>query len=319
MTHFAKNNGCSSCGDKKADCHASPAVLQINNPSECVIFHKTVIPASMGDETTIPPVNGAYKNMLVYYEGSGAVYLYSSDGIPTLINYTDYVRLTNKPSINGVVLIGNKTLAELGININDATLTIKQGDTTLGTFSANANENVEINIPEGNNALSFTMQYTAGTIGFGFPDWSHFAPTELITKTIYDSDVRKMAIGWSGSTEYPVTFLNDATGETITPQDLYALLLDGADVTLNHVPLGWMLTGEAFQVDPYCDGVHLTKYFTSVGDSSYTGFGGSASVSLFFPNVNGPIQVELGFSIAGYEDEGNMVFDYLTAQGLYAA
>lgn len=119
MTHFAKNNGCSSCGDKKADCHASPAVLQINNPSECVIFHKTTIPASMGDETTIPPVNGAYKNMLVYYEGSGAVYLYSSDGIPTLINYTDYVRLTSKPSINGVVLIGNKTLADLGIPVRD--------------------------------------------------------------------------------------------------------------------------------------------------------------------------------------------------------
>ena len=171
----------------------------------------------------------------------------------------------------------------------------------------------------GDNALSFTMQYTAGTIRTGFPGWSHFDPTELITKTTYDSDVRKMAIGWSGSTEYPVTFLNDATGETITPQDLYALLLDGADVTLNHVPLGWMLTGEAFQVDPYCDGVHLTKYFTSVGDSSYTGFGGLASVSLFFPNVDDPIQTQLGFSIAGYEDEGNMVFDFITVQGLYAA
>lgn len=115
MINFAKKKNCSTCNDQKADGHASPAVLQINNPSECVIFHKTTIPASMGNETTIPPVNGAYKNMLVYYEGSGAVYLYSSDGVPTLINYTDYVRLINKPSINGVTLVGNKSLADLGI------------------------------------------------------------------------------------------------------------------------------------------------------------------------------------------------------------
>lgn len=115
MINFAKKKNCSTCNDQKADGHASPAVLQINNPSECVIFHKTTIPASMGNETTIPPVNGAYKNMLVYYEGSGAIYLYSSDGVPTLINYTDYVRLINKPSINGVTLVGNKSLADLGI------------------------------------------------------------------------------------------------------------------------------------------------------------------------------------------------------------
>ncbi len=285
MTHFAKNNGCSSCGDKKADCHASPAVLQINNPSECVVFHKTTIPASMGDETTIPPVNGAYKNMLVYYEGSGAVYLYSSDGIPTLINYTDYVRLTSKPSINGITLIGNKTLEELGVPPSPTV---------------------------------FTMQYNAGTAGGGFPGWTHLDPTELITKTTYDSDVHKMAIAWAGSAEHPVTFLNDATGETITPQDLYALLLDGADVTLNHVPLGWMLANETFHVNPYCDGVRLTKYFIPDENDNYISFGGSASIGTFFPNVDDPIQVELGFSIAGHEDEGNMVFDYIMTQGLYA-
>lgn len=151
MTHFAKNNGCSSCGDKKADCHASPAVLQINNPSECVIFHKTTIPASMGDETTIPPVNGAYKNMLVYYEGSGAVYLYSSDGIPTLINYTDYVRLTSKPSINGVVLIGNKTLADLGIPVRD----IYEIETNDNYFTYRVYKNGELlDIDVGFQALS---------------------------------------------------------------------------------------------------------------------------------------------------------------------
>ena len=139
--------GC-NCGKPKCDghCNASPAVLQINNPSECVLFHKVEIPASMGNEITIPPEPGLYKNVLLYYEATGNAYFYSSDGIPTPISYTDYTRLTNKPTINGVMLVGNKSLDDIGININDATLTIKQGDTTLGTFSANASENVEINV-----------------------------------------------------------------------------------------------------------------------------------------------------------------------------
>lgn len=108
--------GC-DCGKPKCDgnCGISPAVLQINNPSDCVLFHKTTIPASMGNEVTIPPVNGMYKNTLVVYEASGAVYLYSSDGIPTLISYIDYLRLLHKPSVNGVVLAGDKTAADLGL------------------------------------------------------------------------------------------------------------------------------------------------------------------------------------------------------------
>lgn len=96
------------------------------------------------------PENGAYRNALVEYESNGHIYMYSSDGIPTRLTgesgASDYEVLTNKPSINGVMLVGNKSLDDLGIDINDATLTVKQGETTLGTFSANASENVEINV-----------------------------------------------------------------------------------------------------------------------------------------------------------------------------
>ena len=106
------------CGKKKCNgkCGISPSVLQINN-NECTLFHKVEIPAVMGDETTNPPKTGAYRNVLLYYEASGNSYLYSSDGIPTKLTgvVSDYEVLTNKPSINGVVLIKNKTLADLGI------------------------------------------------------------------------------------------------------------------------------------------------------------------------------------------------------------
>ena len=65
------------------------------------------------------PENGAYRNALVEYESNGHIYMYSSDGIPTRLTgesgSSDYAALTNKPSINGHELIGNKTAEELGI------------------------------------------------------------------------------------------------------------------------------------------------------------------------------------------------------------
>ena len=107
-----------NCGKPKCDgkCGISPAVLQINN-NDCTLFHRVEIPAAMGDEKTNPPKTGAYRNVLLYYAASGNSYLYSSDGIPTKLTgvVSDYEVLLNKPWINGVELIGNKTLADLGI------------------------------------------------------------------------------------------------------------------------------------------------------------------------------------------------------------
>lgn len=315
MTHFAKNNGCSSCGDKKADCHASPAVLQINNPSECVIFHKTTIPASMGDETTIPPVNGAYKNMLVYYEGSGAVYLYSSDGIPTLINYTDYVRLTNKPSINGVVLIGNKTLAELGVN--DAVLTVKQNGVVLGTFSANANEDVEINVGD-SGPTAFTMQYDASDVS-AMPGWQNVGLKEKIGET-YGTPVEfyKTTYAYYGTNaQHPVTFLNEETGNIVTPAELYSLLADGEDVTINHVPIV-RGGGEWGNSTAYIDGVHLTKVTEPAPPYDSTSFCGSVYTTVDVPRGDGweAVQTQLGFSIEGWVEDGSLEYGRITVRGV---
>lgn len=120
---------------------------------DCCPFRKVVIPEVLGDDSEgsdYAPENGAYQNALVEYKANGAMYIYSSDGIYTKVTgrggASDYGALANKPSINGHELVGNKSLDDLGIDINDATLTVKQGETTLGTFSANASENVEINV-----------------------------------------------------------------------------------------------------------------------------------------------------------------------------
>lgn len=80
--------GCKECGKPKCngECGCkSPKVLQINNPAEYIVFHKVSIPAAMGDSTTNPPKIGAYRNALVYYEADHTSWMYSTDGIPTLV------------------------------------------------------------------------------------------------------------------------------------------------------------------------------------------------------------------------------------------
>lgn len=79
---------CTSCGDaprKGSKCFPD-AGLTITNPAEYIVFRKTVVPASLGDDTAVPAAVGKYANTLVYYEANGHTYLYSSDRIPTRID-----------------------------------------------------------------------------------------------------------------------------------------------------------------------------------------------------------------------------------------
>lgn len=130
---------CDKCNNHEEKCGISPAVLEINN-SECTLFHKTIIPASMGDETTIPPVAGAYKNELVFYEATKAAYLYSSDGIPTLITADPESIPIATTSTAGGVIVG------YGLNITPGGVLSLDGDVVhvddaLSTTSENPVQN----------------------------------------------------------------------------------------------------------------------------------------------------------------------------------
>ena len=64
------------------------------------------------------PKVGDYCNKIVIDEDTGAKYIFDCDGVYTKLSEdgtSDYEVLTNKPSINGHELIGNKTAEELGI------------------------------------------------------------------------------------------------------------------------------------------------------------------------------------------------------------
>lgn len=305
---------CKGCGEAdghhKPGCGFSPTVLQITN-KDCTLFHNVTIPAIMGDETEVPPTNGLYKNVLLYYEASGNAYFYSSDGIPTKLTYatTDYNVLTNKPTINGVTLEGNQSSSSLGININDATLTLKQGDTTLGTFSANANEDVEINVPGGSEPISFTVSYNT-TI----QRWTDTDAGLLVGEQGMDGDTYPKSFERIQTFVVPgASFTNGKTGEVLGAEGLYNLLETGADVVLNNVPIGERLTNsdgtKTFLISGItCDGVKLTKVGpyheeerdSGTGDLVYsmdkTAY--SATVSANSTNlVNKPIFVPLAIHV----------------------
>lgn len=113
-------NKCNSCGKPKCSCknkEFTKAVIEIDNPEQITLMRRVTIPASMGDDTTVPPVVGKYHNVLLYYEANHKSYLYSSDGIPTLLanGLTDYEQAVNLPEINGVTLFGNKNGEDLGL------------------------------------------------------------------------------------------------------------------------------------------------------------------------------------------------------------
>lgn len=81
---------CETCGEKPKKCgncnkDFPRAVIEIDNPESLVLLRKVAIPASMGTEEQVPPAIGKYHNVILYYEANKHTYLYSSDGIPTLL------------------------------------------------------------------------------------------------------------------------------------------------------------------------------------------------------------------------------------------
>lgn len=101
-------------------CDTSPKILSIDNPPEIILFHKAIIPAAMGDDTVVVPENGMYRNTLLEYEANGHVYMYSSDGIPTLLNngLTSFNDLSDRPKYGGVEMTGDTNIPDLSTDVS---------------------------------------------------------------------------------------------------------------------------------------------------------------------------------------------------------
>ena len=171
---------CPSCGDKPENVKKvfPSTVVEINNPEEIVLFRKVVIPTSMGDEEDVPAAIGKYRNVLLNYEKNNHSYLYSSDGIPTLLTsevaeaieervenleatladeitvrekadndlQTEIDTKANTTDLSPVALSGDYDDLTDKPTIGTGTLTVQRNATNVGTFSANATSDATINI-----------------------------------------------------------------------------------------------------------------------------------------------------------------------------
>lgn len=185
---------CSACGDKpqKAACGFPKAIVEIDNPEKIILLRKVLVPASMGDESTFPPTIGKYHNVLLEYETSGGIYLYSSDGIPTKlssdvtelqaqlnalrvrIGEEEVARADADTALSGRITSLDNSLATVAKTgsyndlsnkptIGNGTLTIKKNGSNVGTFTANATTNKAIDISVPTKTSDLTNDGSDGT------------------------------------------------------------------------------------------------------------------------------------------------------------
>lgn len=92
-----------------------PQAIQVVGPSDIVLFHRVDVPASLGDDTTNPPVQGEYHNILLVYEANGHAYLYNSDGIYTRIHGVgSFDELSGRPKYAGEVMTSATEIPDIG-------------------------------------------------------------------------------------------------------------------------------------------------------------------------------------------------------------
>lgn len=116
----------------------SPSVLEIQNKDCPTLFHKVLVPASMGDEETNPPQNGQYRNTLLVYEATGSAFLFSSDGIYTFLAERGEPGPAGPPGkdgkdgVDGFSPDATVTQTQTGATI---TITDKDGTTTATVYN----------------------------------------------------------------------------------------------------------------------------------------------------------------------------------------
>lgn len=109
---------CNACGEKPKNTAKdfTKAVIEINNPETLVLLRKVVIPASMGTEEQVPAAIGKYHNVILHYEANKHTYLYSSDGIPTLLETDVSQEVLDKIGDLSTLLTTDKTSVVAAIN-----------------------------------------------------------------------------------------------------------------------------------------------------------------------------------------------------------
>lgn len=96
-----------------------PTQAFIPGPIEIpVTFRGVTIPADQGDDVANPPLNGAYRNVVLKYAANGHTYIYSSDGIPImLVGSVTFDSLPDRPKYDGQQMTSHTNIPDFSGDI----------------------------------------------------------------------------------------------------------------------------------------------------------------------------------------------------------
>lgn len=221
------NNSDCGCNNPKPKCPKQfpTEVLQIVQGEKPILFHKTIFPASIGDDTTNPPNTLDYKNVLLVYEANGHSYLYSSDGAPTLISEFDAITIierlkemgvqiedleTDVQGINERIGLINEDLATLDQRVENNEDAISTLDSTVNTYDTritNAQATANVAQTTANQATSNAQ----GAVNVS---------NEALTKvTALGNDVAELQAGQTNLEDSLADIQADLANETLARSD----------------------------------------------------------------------------------------------------
>ena len=235
-----------------SDWNASSGVAQIlNKPSLATVATS----GSYNDLSNKPTIPAAQVNS-DWNASTGVAQILNKPSLATVATSGSYTDLSNKPTIP---------------TVNNATLTLTQGGTTKGTFTANASSNVTIDLDSGgsvdvdNKSITTNSSDEIQTVGvINSRDSSTAIKTWTGTKAQYDAITTK-----DSATLYNIT---DDT--TITQTILEALYPVGSVyiTTANTCPLSTLISGSTWTLvssgivkagDIPCKGTGMTLGLTN--------------------------------------------------------
>jgi hypothetical protein len=151
---------CESCGEKPK--HPAKdftkAVVEIDNPGSIVLLRKVVIPASLGDEESVPPAIGKYRNVILTYEINKHTYIYSSDGIPTYLQTDISQDVLTKINNLELGLQGESKQRKDADTAIDGRLTVVEGEAATALQPSAIDKVVMTDIALDANASTTTVQ-----------------------------------------------------------------------------------------------------------------------------------------------------------------
>lgn len=199
---------------------------------------------------------------------------------------------------------GNYKTFDFG-QINDATLTVKQGDTTLGTFSANASEDVEINIPR-DEAIRLRVAWIGGQSPEG---WTNVNAEDGVRYSFSPGSATPL---YANIVEFQipdVSFIDEETEESLDAAQVFNLIEAGNKVILDSVPLGafypFSSNNDRLYLYTTVDNIELstkvTDYFSD-GDTPSISYTGGAHVRC----MDAGVTTYFGVRLSQWNDWGSV-------------